>query len=149
VCTDVTDRQETTDGRTTTYSERERNRERVLTIEGSRRVYSATGVPFGVHKNFYTHLLIKIFRSVSFVFLKNYGKRYNSVQHLKTNGININISNTRYLRRDWMIGVKMWTFKASASHPLHLQFTSYKLSSFSIVTASTRMISDVVISVVM
>jgi len=43
----------------------------------------------------------------------------------------------------------MWTFKASASHPLHLQFTSYKLSSFSIVTASTRMISDVVISVVM
>ena len=29
-------------------------------------------------------------------------------------------------RRGWMIGVKMWIFKASASRPLHLQVTSYK-----------------------
>jgi len=27
----------------------------------------------------------------------------------------------------WTIGFKMWIFKASASHPLHLQVTTYKL----------------------
>ena len=31
-----------------------------------------------------------------------------------------------FSRRGWMIGVKMWIFKASASRPLHLQVTSYK-----------------------
>ena len=30
-----------------------------------------------------------------------------------------------FWRRDWTIGVKMWIFKASASHPLHVQVTSY------------------------
>ena len=30
-------------------------------------------------------------------------------------------------RKGWMIGVKMWIFKASASRPLHLQVTNYKL----------------------
>jgi len=32
-----------------------------------------------------------------------------------------------FSRTGWMIGVKMWIFKASASRPLHLQVTSYKL----------------------
>jgi len=31
-------------------------------------------------------------------------------------------------RKGWTIGVTMWTFKASASRPLHLPVTSYKLS---------------------
>jgi len=38
-----------------------------------------------------------------------------------------------FSRRDW-IGVKMWIFKASASHPLHLQVTSYKLQAITAMT---------------
>ena len=36
-------------------------------------------------------------------------------------------------RRGWMIGVKMWIFKASASRPLHLQVTSYINSNVTVI----------------